>query len=112
MSATGDREHRAVRAGSWVEIASTLLEPGARAPQVPDDTQKVPLELRVKGFALHDARVGDTICITTPAGRTLRGRLVQAEPAYTHGFGVPVPELVGVGRELRALLASSEPKNG
>ena len=104
MSAHGEHARRVARAGDWVEIASTLLEAGARAPQVPADTQRVPLAMRARGFALHDGEVGEPMTVTTLAGRTLGGTLLEVEPAYLHGFGAPVPELVGIGRELRALL--------
>ncbi|MGR8952181.1 MAG: 2-amino-4-ketopentanoate thiolase, partial [Gammaproteobacteria bacterium] len=36
--------------GVWVEIHDIVLEAGERAPQVPEDTAKVPLEMCVKGF--------------------------------------------------------------
>jgi hypothetical protein len=34
----------------------------------------------------------------------LCGTLVEINPAYTHGFGPPVPELTGIGSEVRAIL--------
>jgi hypothetical protein len=42
--------------------------------------------------------------IKTPAGRHLRGTLIEINPAYRHGFGAPIPELTPVGKEVRALL--------
>ena len=60
-------------AATWVEIRRVLLEPDERAPQLPDDTRRVPLELRVKGFLVAAARVGGPAEIVTPAGRRLRG---------------------------------------
>lgn len=92
--------------GTWVELRATLLAAGERAPQVPDDTQQVPLELRVKGFLRQAASPGEVAEIVTAAGRRLRGTLVRAEPAYDHGFGAPLAELLAVGPELRALLAA------
>jgi hypothetical protein len=93
-----------VAEGTWVEIGRTILPPGERAPQVPDETQKVPLEMRVKGFLLRAAVIGAEAEIETPAGRRLVGTLTEANPAYTHGFGPPVPELLAVGEQIRALL--------
>jgi 4-hydroxy-tetrahydrodipicolinate reductase len=93
-----------VARGTWVEIHRVLLPAGQRAPQVPDDTQRVPLEMRVKGFLVAEACIGDEVEIETAAGRHLRGTLCDASPAHRHGFGPPVPELVGVGAEARALL--------
>ena len=93
-----------VEAGRWVEIRRTLLEPAERAPQVPEDTRRVPLEMRAKGFLLHTATVGEEADIETVTGRRLRGALSAVEPAYTHGFGAPVVELLDIAGEVRALL--------
>lgn len=94
--------------GTWVEIHSIVLPAGERAPQVPADTQRVPLEMRVKGFLAAPARLGDEVNIVTAAGRSLSGTLVEVNPAYAHGFGSPVPELTGIGAEVRALLRAPE----
>lgn len=93
-----------VSAGTWVEVQRILLAPGQRAERVPEETQRVPLEMRVKGALAHDASAGDEVEIVTAAGRRLRGTLREVNPAYTHGFGPPVPELRAVGVELRKLL--------
>jgi len=94
--------------GVWVEIHTIVLKPGERAPQVPEDTAKIPLEMRVKGFLMEPARLGDQAQIVTAAGRRLRGRLDIVNPAYRHGFGAPIPELSTIGQELRALLAQQD----
>ena len=93
-----------IEKGSWVEIHDVVLEAGERAPQVPQDTQRVPLEMRVKGFLSAPAAIGEQADIVTLSGRQLRGKLVQVNPAYTHSFGAPIPELSTIGREVRALL--------
>ena len=90
--------------GTWVEIHRIVLGPGERAPQVPDDTQGVPLEMRVKGRLVAPAVPGEGAEILTPAGRRLTGRLVAVNPAYDHGFGAPIPELAAVGEQARGLL--------
>ena len=95
-----------VAAGTWVEIHSIVLPPGQRAPQGPDDTQAVPLEMRVKGHLVEAADPGDEVEVVTRAGRRLRGTLEAVEPGYEHGFGAPVPELTAIGEELRSLLAT------
>ena len=96
---------RIVKKGSWVELYRVILAPGERAPQVPDDTKRVPLEMRVKGFLIRDAKIGDEASIVTAAGRTIAGRLTEANPAYTHGFGPPIVELISIGREVRRIVA-------
>ena len=93
-----------VDTGTWVEIHSIVLAAGERAPQVPADTQGVPLEMRVKGFLAAPAALGDAASIVTAAGRSLSGTLVAVNPAYSHGFGPPVPELSSIGAQVRALL--------
>ena len=107
---TSERVVGRVARGTWVELHRVVLAPGERAPQVPEETQRVPLELRVKGFLTSDATPGEEAEIETAAGRRLRGTLDRVLPAYEHGFGPPVPELLAVGAELRAILRGEEPK--
>lgn len=90
--------------GSWVEIHCIALPAGARAPQVPDDTKQVPLEMRVKGFLVESANMGEDAEIITTTGRRLHGILIEINPAYSHGFGVPIAELSVIGGEVRAIL--------
>lgn len=90
--------------GQWVEIRQVVLPAGQRAPQVPEETQRVPLEMRIKGFIESDAEIGDEVTITTVIGRKLQGALLAVEPSYRHNFGEHVRELNTIGVELRALL--------
>lgn len=98
-----------VPAGTWVELHSVVLAAGERAPQVPEETQRVPLESRVRGWLVAPAAPGDAAEIRTAAGRRVSGQLIEVEPAYSHSFGPPVPELWVVGEELRAMLAGEAP---
>jgi len=90
--------------GTWVEIHRTLLTPSERAPQLPPDTAQHPLEMRVKGFLAKPAVPGQEAKIITPSGRQLRGTLTEVNPAYSHGFGPPIPELSTIGQEVRTIL--------
>ncbi|HEX9260781.1 MAG TPA: hypothetical protein VF855_14675, partial [Acidimicrobiales bacterium] len=63
-----------VAAGTLVEIHRVVLPAGQRAPQVPAETQRVPLEMRVKGRLLVAAEPGDDVVVVTAAGRHLSGR--------------------------------------
>ncbi|MFZ5647886.1 MAG: 2-amino-4-oxopentanoate thiolase subunit OrtA [Bacillota bacterium] len=92
------------RKGQWVEIHQVVLPAGRRAPQVPEETQGVPLEMRTKGFIDDDARAGDEVTVTTVTGRKLKGALLAVEPGCQHDFGGHVRELSTIGIELRALL--------
>lgn len=93
-----------IKAGTWVEIYQVILDARERAPQVPDDTRKVPLEMRARGWLTVQASMNEEVEIKTPTGRHLKGTLVEINPAYSHGFGSPIPELTSVGSEVRTLL--------
>jgi hypothetical protein len=94
--------------GTWVEIYGIVLTAGERAAQVPDDTRKVPLEMRTKGFLAAPGVIGEEVEILTAAGRRLRGTLAAVNPPYSHGFGPPIPELAPIGGEVRAMLRRRE----
>lgn len=96
------------RRGDWAELRLVLLAPGERAPGLPEDTARVPLEARVKGFLEHDARPGEQVAARTVLGRRIEGTLLRVLPEPGHTFGRPVPELLSIGGELRARLAGNE----
>jgi hypothetical protein len=98
-----------IEQGAWVEIHRVVLQPAERAPQVPEDTRQVPLEMRVRGFLARPASQGDEAEIITAAGRRLRGILSEVNPAYSHSFGSPLSELLNIGGEVRALLRKQDP---
>ena len=106
MASGGDA--RRVARGTWVELHRVVLPPGERAPKLPEETRRVPLELRVRGFLIADASPGESAEVRTAAGRRQRGTLDRVLPPYEHGFGPPVPELMEVGEELRAILRGEE----
>ncbi|MBZ4649993.1 2-amino-4-oxopentanoate thiolase subunit OrtA [Thermosipho sp. (in: thermotogales)] len=91
--------------GDWVQIQKTLLKPEERTAPLPEDTKKVPLQMRVKGFLINEtAKIGDEVEIETLIGRRVSGILVSINPKYDHDFGEPVPELITIGIELRKIL--------
>ncbi|MEL7604864.1 MAG: 2-amino-4-oxopentanoate thiolase subunit OrtA [Sedimentibacter saalensis] len=93
-----------IKKGEWVLIHRNVLEPSQRAPQVPDDTKKVPLELWVKGYLQSDANIGDEVTVLTRTKREERGTLLEANPYYKHDFGKFVPELLVVSEQVRNIL--------
>lgn len=108
----GDRGSEASR-GRWVRIQWVVLEAGERAPQIPEDTARVPLEARASGWLDQEsAAVGEEATIRTPTGRRLTGRLIEIDPAPGHGFGMPVAELLAIGPELRRRLAERQAVRG
>jgi len=97
------------RKGDWVEVHYVILPAGQRSKDVPEDTGKVPLEAWTKGWAQADAALGEEVEIQTPAGRAVKGTLTVISPGYTHTYGPSVPELMPIGRELRAMLKEGPP---
>lgn len=95
--------------GDWVRVHNIVLTPEERAPQVPDDTKKVPLEMWDKGFLLEDeAKIGDVVEVETYIGRRIKGKLIEINPSYDHDYGKCVPELLYIGRQLRSILEGGE----
>ena len=95
--------------GTWVQIHNIVLKAEERTAKLPDDTKKVPLEMWVKGFLKEDAAIGDTVTVETITGREETGTLVEAEPAYPHGFGdIYIPELLQIGLQARAIMRGEE----
>lgn len=83
--------------GEWVRIHRVILQPHERAPQVPDDTRKVPLEMWVKGELTERAQYGESCEVITASGRRETGVLLQDGLHFEHSFGDFVPELKKAG---------------
>ncbi len=94
--------------GDWVQIKSVELRKEHRGRQIPPDTRNCDLVKWVKGWLIDDARLGDTVEITTITGRRERGELFAIKPGYTHGYGRHVPELTQVQRQLHTFLTQGE----
>jgi hypothetical protein len=92
--------------GEWVEVESVLLDSAGRSANLPPETAEKPLIVWVSGFALAEAGMGEQLEIETMTGRSVTGRLSAINPGYFHTFGNPIPELVTVGRDLRARVAA------
>lgn len=106
---SGEEGDAGGRAGDWAELHLELLGAGERAPGLPPETARVPLEARVRGFLEHDAAVGERATARTVLGRTVEGTLAEILPPARQTFGRPVPELLAVGRELRELTRAGDP---
>jgi hypothetical protein len=94
--------------GDWVEVGREILAPGERAPNLPEDTAKVPYTLRVRGIALEDASIGENLRIRTQAGREVEGVLLAVRPGFEHTFGGCVPEIVEIRERLKRLARGGE----
>ena len=89
-----------IQPGAWVEIEQVVLTPEQRAPTLPEDTRQVPYVLRVSGFLIEAAELGQPARIRTIIGRQLSGVLKTLNPSYTHSFGSTIPELLTIGTEM------------
>ncbi len=99
-----------IKKGEWVRIHKIILEPLKRAPQVPEDTQKVPLEMWDKGFLQKDANLGEEVTIETVTGRVETGTLIAVNPYYEHDFGKFVPELLAIDKQVRDIVFGGDKK--
>jgi len=99
-----------IKKGEWVRIHKTILEPSERAPQVPEDTKKVPLEMWDKGFLQADANIGDEVIVETVTGRQEIGTLIEVNPYYEHDYGKFVPELLTIDKQVREIVFGGEKK--
>ena len=97
-----------IKKGEWVRIHKIILEPSERAPQVPEDTKKLPLQMWDKGFLQEDAEIGDNVIVETVSGRKETGTLIEVNPYYEHDFGKFVPELLAIDKQVRGILFGGE----
>ncbi|OQA23602.1 MAG: hypothetical protein BWY63_00115 [Chloroflexi bacterium ADurb.Bin360] len=88
-----------ISTGTWVEIEQIVLTPEERAPSLPPETKASPYVMRVSGFLVEDAELGQATTVRTIIGRELRGMLRVVNPSYSHSFGETVPELLTIGTE-------------
>jgi len=85
--------------GTWVEVERTLAGAGRNLPGRPVDPAKLAAyTLRVSGFLLEDAELGQQVRIRTIIGKVHVGKLRIQSPSYGHSFGHTVPELLKLGR--------------
>ena len=85
--------------GTWVEVERSLFCSDRSAASRPLEPAKVPSYLlRVSGFLLEEAELGQQVRIRTIIGKVHLGKLRIQSPSYGHSFGHTVPELLKVGR--------------
>ena len=94
--------------GRYVEITKEILTSEKRAPQVPEDTKKTPLLMKVKGFLQTEASIGEEVKVKTVLGREIEGTLTSADPRYIHDFGDIVPELFEVRDSIKNFMKTGD----
>lgn len=97
-----------VKKGTWATVRSTILEPGQRAPGIPEETAKTPLLMWAKGYLEADAEVGQQATVRTRTGRLETGVLEEAEPFADVNYGGFVPEILRIGDQAREILFGGE----
>ena len=54
------------------------------------------------------AEIGDEVEIETIVGRREKGELVEVNPYYTHSYGVFVPEIIEIDKQLREIMKGGD----
>jgi len=85
-----------VAKGTWVEVERVVARPGERAPGLLREPRP-PQVVRVSGFLLEDAELGQHVRIRTIIGNEHSGKLRIENPGYGHSFGNTFPEAMKVG---------------
>ena len=97
------------RRGDWVRVTAVILPAVERTGNLPVETRATDIRMWTKGFLLEEtAQIGDEVTVETYIGRHQSGTLQAIEPYYDHDYGRCIPELLPIGRDLRALLAEYE----
>ena len=94
--------------GDWVRIHRVILQADERTANLPEDTQKVPFEMWVKGHLLSDGEIGDEVEIKTVSGRKEHGTLIEVNPQFDVNFGSFVPEILEMDVRQRTALFGKE----
>jgi hypothetical protein len=99
-----------IEKNTFVQIYKVVLSSIERASNLPDDTKRLPYEMRVKGKLLSKASVGDMVEIKTATNRSEKGILLSVEPFFSHNFGHHVQAL----KDIRDIILSEmeEQTNG
>ena len=52
----------------------------------------------------EDAEIGDVVTVKTACNRLEKGTLIDDNPYYTHSYGVFVPEIIEIDKQLREIM--------
>ena len=76
-----------IKKGTYVYIKKIVLKSSERSSHIPLDTLDKDFVMKVKGYLVNDASLGDNVDILTETKRKVSGILIEANPTYTHSFG-------------------------
>ena len=82
--------------GTWVEVERALSPAAGGLAARPWISASPPQIVRVSGFLLEDAELGQQVRIRTIIGNVHAGKLRIQSPSYGHSFGHTLPELLKV----------------
>jgi 2-amino-4-ketopentanoate thiolase alpha subunit len=91
-----------IEKNTFVQIYKVVLSSSERSSNLPDDTKRLPFEMRVKGKLMSKASIGDVVEIKTATNRVEQGILLSVEPFFTHTFGHHVQAL----KDIRDIILS------
>lgn len=80
--------------GTWVEVERILTGAGRRLQAWPfDGDRPSPVALRVSGFLMEDAELGQAVRVRTVNGKVYVGQVRIENPGYGYSFAHSAPEL-------------------
>lgn len=86
-----------IPAGTWVEVERVLLQPEQRSTALPEETRTKPFVVKVSGFLVADAELGDEAVVRSLIGHEHHGVITAVNPSYAHTFGETVQDLLHIG---------------
>lgn len=76
-----------IKKDTVVQVERVILKSIERTGNLPEDTKKVPLKMKLKGRLISDSNLGDFVKIITQTNRNDEGYLVDVNPYFKHNYG-------------------------
>ncbi|MFA7507344.1 MAG: 2-amino-4-oxopentanoate thiolase subunit OrtA, partial [Bacilli bacterium] len=76
-----------IKENTVVQIERVVLKSVERTGNLPDDTKRVPLKMKLKGRLVTKSNLGDYVKIVTQTNRIDEGYLIDVEPYFKHDYG-------------------------
>ncbi|BDU78503.1 hypothetical protein [Mesoterricola sediminis] len=86
-----------VAKGTWVEVERIVTRPGERISSLGREAARPPQVVRVAGFLMEDAELGQHVRVRTIVGNEHSGKLRIENPGYGASFVNTFPELIRQG---------------
>lgn len=82
-----------IKKDTYVCIKKIVLKSNERSSHIPLDTKEKDFVMKVKGYLVKDASLGDSVEILTETKRKVNGILIESNPTYAHSFGDHLDEV-------------------